>query len=167
MNDGELSKPSYATYVKDRLAGFGARASRSSTRTWSTSRSSRSASSATPGGPGVGRRRATARSGSATRGAAETDAQNLTAALASVRPEEAFLTAASPMRQEYEAVVGDGLLLQVRRSAARASADEDAPREIGHRGVAHNVHAERAFASRARANGLLRAPAYVRFAVRL
>ena len=23
VNDGELSKPSYATYVKDRLAGFG------------------------------------------------------------------------------------------------------------------------------------------------
>src|SRR3954451_8944130 len=23
INDGELSKPSYATYVKDRLAGFG------------------------------------------------------------------------------------------------------------------------------------------------
>jgi 5-methyltetrahydropteroyltriglutamate--homocysteine methyltransferase len=23
VNDGELSKPSYATYIKDRLAGFG------------------------------------------------------------------------------------------------------------------------------------------------
>ena len=23
VNDGEMSKPSYATYVKDRLAGFG------------------------------------------------------------------------------------------------------------------------------------------------
>ncbi len=25
VNDGEMSKPSYATYVKDRLNGFGAR----------------------------------------------------------------------------------------------------------------------------------------------
>ena len=33
VNDGEVSKPSYATYVKDRLTGFGGRASRSSTAT--------------------------------------------------------------------------------------------------------------------------------------
>ena len=40
VNDGELSKPSYATYVKDRLAGSAAPATPSSIRTWTSSRSS-------------------------------------------------------------------------------------------------------------------------------
>ena len=35
INDGEMSKPSYATYVKDRLNGFGGTATASSSRTWS------------------------------------------------------------------------------------------------------------------------------------
>jgi 5-methyltetrahydropteroyltriglutamate--homocysteine methyltransferase len=93
------------------------------------------------GDPGRSRRRTPACNGPISvrdPRAAEIDAENLKAALASVRPTEAFLTAASPgvislffrndhypsheaylaaiadaMRHEYEAVVRAGLLLQV------------------------------------------------------
>ena len=43
INDGEMSKPSYATYIKDRLAGFGGEGNMASTSSamfasWATRR---------------------------------------------------------------------------------------------------------------------------------
>ena len=138
IDDGELSKPSYATYVKDRLTGFGG-----------TSQSLQyrdlvdfpELARRVFGDPGRSRRRTPACTGPIVvrdPHAAETDARNLTAALASVAASEGFLTAASPgvislffrndhypsheaylfaiadaMRHEYETVVRSGLLLQV------------------------------------------------------
>jgi 5-methyltetrahydropteroyltriglutamate--homocysteine methyltransferase len=138
VDDGELSKPSYATYVKDRLAGFGGT---SQPLQYRDLVDFPELAKRVFGDPGRSRRRTPACNGPiAVRDAraAETDAQNLKAALASVRATEAFLTAASPgvislffrndhypsheaylfaiadaMRHEYEAVVGAGLLLQV------------------------------------------------------
>jgi 5-methyltetrahydropteroyltriglutamate--homocysteine methyltransferase len=138
IDDGELSKPSYATYVKDRLAGFGGA---SQPLQYRDLVDFPELAKRVFGDPGRSRRRTPACNGPISvrdPRAAETDAENLKAALASVRAEEAFLTAASPgvislffrndhypsretylvaiadaMRQEYEAVVGAGLLLQV------------------------------------------------------
>ena len=49
INDGEVSKPSYATYVKDRLSGFGGTGNTFVVKT---------ASSVIPGAPGAKRLRA-------------------------------------------------------------------------------------------------------------
>jgi 5-methyltetrahydropteroyltriglutamate--homocysteine methyltransferase len=138
IDDGELSKPSYATYVKDRLAGFGGT---SQPLQYRDLVDFPELARRVFGDPGRSRRRAPACTGPiAVRDphAAETDALNLTAALASVSVSEGFLTAASPgvislffrndhypsheaylfaiadaMRHEYETVVRSGLLLQV------------------------------------------------------
>ena len=138
IDDGELSKPSYATYVKDRLAGFGGT---SQPLQYQDLVDFPDLAKRVFGDPGRSRRRTPACNGPIgvrDARAAETDAQNLKAALASVHAAEGFLTAASPgvislffrndhypsheaylsaiadaMRVEYEAVVGAGLLLQV------------------------------------------------------
>ena len=138
IDDGELSKPSYATYVKDRLAGFGGT---SQPLQYQDLVDFPDLAKRVFGDPGRSRRRTPACNGPIgvrDARAAETDAQNLKAALASVEAAEAFLTAASPgvislffrndhypsheaylfaiadaMRFEYEAVVDAGLLLQV------------------------------------------------------
>ena len=53
INDGEMSKPSYATYVKDRLSGFGGTGNtHSSIKTWWISRTWQSAYLAIQGDPG-------------------------------------------------------------------------------------------------------------------
>jgi methionine synthase II (cobalamin-independent) len=62
VNDGEVSKPSYATYIKDRLDGFGGTAIRSCIRIWPNFRASLSACSATRAGHAARRRPATRRS---------------------------------------------------------------------------------------------------------
>ena len=138
IDDGELSKPSYATYVKDRLAGFGGT---SQPLQYQDLVDFPDLAKRVFGDPGRSRRRTPACNGPIgvrDARAAEIDAQNLKAALASVHAAEGFLTAASPgvislffrndhyssheaylaaiadaMRVEYEAVVGAGLLLQV------------------------------------------------------
>jgi 5-methyltetrahydropteroyltriglutamate--homocysteine methyltransferase len=138
IDDGELSKPSYATYVKDRLAGFGGT---SQPLQYQDLVDFPDLAKRVFGDPGRSRRRTPACNGPIgvrDARAAETDAQNLRAALGSVHAVEGFLTAASPgvislffrndhypsheaylaaiadaMRVEYEAVVGAGLLLQV------------------------------------------------------
>jgi 5-methyltetrahydropteroyltriglutamate--homocysteine methyltransferase len=138
IDDGELSKPSYATYVKDRLAGFGGT---SQPLQYRDLVDFPELARRVFGDPGRSRRRTPACTGPiAVRDphAAETDARNLTAALASVPVSEGFLTAASPgvislffrndhypsheaylfaiadaMRHEYETVAHSGLLLQV------------------------------------------------------
>jgi 5-methyltetrahydropteroyltriglutamate--homocysteine methyltransferase len=138
IDDGELSKPSYATYVKDRLSGFGGT---SQPLQYRDLVDFPELAKRVFGDPGRSRRRTPACNGPiAVRDAraAEVDAENLKTALASATATEGFLTAASPgvislffrndhypnheaylyaiadaMRHEYEAVVQAGLLLQV------------------------------------------------------
>jgi len=138
LNDGEVSKPSYATYIKDRLNGFGG-----------TSQSLQyrdlvdfpELAKRVFGDPGRSRRKAPACTGPISvrdPQAAQTDVENLRAALGELKTGDAFLTAASPgvislffrndhypsdeaylhaiadaMRHEYEAVAKAGLVLQV------------------------------------------------------
>jgi 5-methyltetrahydropteroyltriglutamate--homocysteine methyltransferase len=138
VNDGEMSKPSYATYVKDRLHGFGGASHplqyrdlvdfpEYGTRVF--------------GDPGRSRRRTPACNGPVSVRdvrAAAVDVENLRGALAGVAVEEGFMSAASPgvislffhndhypnhetylfaiadaMRHEYETVTKAGLVLQV------------------------------------------------------
>src|SRR5881296_3565294 len=138
VNDGEMSKPSYATYVKDRLAGFGGT---SQPLQYRDLVDFPELAKRVFGDPGRSRRRTPACNGPIgvrDARAAKIDAENLQAALAAVRVEEAFLTAASPgvislffrndhypsheaylfaiadaMRHEYEAVARAGIDLQV------------------------------------------------------
>ncbi len=138
VSDGELSKPSYATYVKDRLAGFGGA---SQSLRYRDLVDFPELAKRVFGDPGRSRRRTPACDGPISvrdPQAAVADAENLRAALAATRAEEAFLTAASPgvislffrndhypsheaylagiadaMRHEYEAVVEAGFVLQV------------------------------------------------------
>jgi 5-methyltetrahydropteroyltriglutamate--homocysteine methyltransferase len=139
VNDGEMSKPSYATYVKDRLAGFtgekssGLRAADLAEFPSFTKRGGRES------GVTVIKRPSctgpiTYRDLDATR----IDAENLRTGLANVKVEEAFISAASPgvvsfflsdnyyhdheryiraiadaMKTEYDAIVAAGYILQV------------------------------------------------------
>ena len=59
VSDGEMSKPSYATYIKDKLPASAGLATRSSTRILPSFPAWRSACSATPGAHGARRRPAT------------------------------------------------------------------------------------------------------------
>ena len=138
ISDGEFSKPSYATYVKDRLAGFGGA---SHPLQYRDLLDFPGMARRVFGDPGRARRKTPActeavalRDGDAARA----DVANLQAALAQVKAREAFLTAASPgvislffrndhypshetylfaiaeaMKHEYETVAGAGLVLQV------------------------------------------------------
>jgi 5-methyltetrahydropteroyltriglutamate--homocysteine methyltransferase len=138
VNDGELSKPSYATYVKDRLGGFGGE---SHPLTYQDLVEFPELARRVFDDPGRSRRKTPGCNGPISVGdtqAAETDAANLKAALSGVRAEEAFMSAASPglvslffhngyyksqeaylaaiaeaMRAEYETVVGAGFILQI------------------------------------------------------
>jgi 5-methyltetrahydropteroyltriglutamate--homocysteine methyltransferase len=138
VDDGEMSKPSYATYVKDRLRGFGGS---SHPLTYQDLAEFPDLARRVFGDPGRSRRRTPACDGPiAVRDpqAAQADADNLTAALAQVRAQEGFLTAASPgvvslffkdthygrhedyvfaiaeaMRHEYETVARAGHILQI------------------------------------------------------
>ena len=138
INDGEMSKPSYATYVKDRLTGFGGA---SHPLTYQDLAEFPDLARRVFGDPGRSRRRTPACDGPIgvrDPEAAGTDADNLKAALAGVRAAEGFLSAASPgvvslffhnahyathedyvfaiaeaMRHEYEAVARAGLILQI------------------------------------------------------
>jgi 5-methyltetrahydropteroyltriglutamate--homocysteine methyltransferase len=138
LNDGELSKPSYATYIKDRLDGFGGS---SQPLQYQDLVDFPGMARRVFGDPGRSRRKTPACTGpiSVRDGrAAQVDADNLRAALGQVSAEEAFLTAASPgvislffrndhypsheaylvaiaeaMRHEYETVARAGFVLQV------------------------------------------------------
>jgi 5-methyltetrahydropteroyltriglutamate--homocysteine methyltransferase len=65
INDGEMSKPSYATYVKDRLSGFGGTGNTFVYQDLAASQTWQSASLAIRGDPGGRLRLATGRSHSA------------------------------------------------------------------------------------------------------
>ncbi|HTW52249.1 MAG TPA: cobalamin-independent methionine synthase II family protein [Stellaceae bacterium] len=138
VNDGEMSKPSYATYIKDRLGGFGGE---SRPLTYQDLVDFPELARRVFGDPGRSRRKTPGCNGSISvrdAAAAETDASNLKAALGAAKAEEGFLSAASPglislffhnshypsheayleaiaeaMRQEYEAVVAAGFVLQL------------------------------------------------------
>jgi 5-methyltetrahydropteroyltriglutamate--homocysteine methyltransferase len=138
VNDGEMSKPSYATYVKDRLNGFGGA---SHPLQYRDLVDFPEMAKRVFGDPGRSRRRTPACDGPISvrdPKAAETDVSNLTIARDAAKAEHAFMTAASPgvislffhndhypsheaylfaiaeaMRPEYEAVARAGFVLQV------------------------------------------------------
>ncbi|MGH7932052.1 MAG: cobalamin-independent methionine synthase II family protein [Candidatus Binataceae bacterium] len=139
VNDGEMSKPSYSTYVKDRLSGF---AGEKSAPLWAadlvefpefTKHGGRSS-----GVVGLKRPSCTGPLSYRDNEAVRADIDNLKAALAGVKAEEAFISAASPgvvsfflsnnyyptheayiraiaeaMKVEYDAIHAAGFILQV------------------------------------------------------
>jgi 5-methyltetrahydropteroyltriglutamate--homocysteine methyltransferase len=138
VNDGEMSKPSYATYVKDRLSGFGGAGN---TFVYQDLAEYPNLAKRVFGDPGRSRRKTPACNapiGVRDPQAAPTDAANLKTALQAVTAEEGFLSAASPgviglffrnehypsqeeylfaiadaMRPEYEAIANAGFVLQL------------------------------------------------------
>jgi 5-methyltetrahydropteroyltriglutamate--homocysteine methyltransferase len=138
VNDGEMSKPSYATYVKDRLTGF---AGSSNTFVYQDLAEFPNLAQRVFGDPGRSRRRTPACTGPIAVGdptAALADIANLKAALAGADAAGAFLSAASPgvislffrndyypnqeaylfaiaeaMRGEYEAIAAAGIIVQI------------------------------------------------------
>jgi 5-methyltetrahydropteroyltriglutamate--homocysteine methyltransferase len=138
VNDGEQSKPSYATYVKDRLAGFGGTGN---TFRYQDLNDFPVLEKKVFGDPGRSRRKTPGCNAPIAVRDAEAaiqDADNLKAAVAEVKAEEAFMSAASPgvialffrndhyptreaylaaiadaMRHEYETVAKAGFVLQI------------------------------------------------------
>jgi 5-methyltetrahydropteroyltriglutamate--homocysteine methyltransferase len=138
VNDGELSKPSYATYIKDRLHGFGGQ---SHPLAYQDLVDFPDFATRVFGDPGRSRRRTPACDGPISvrdPDAARTDASDLAAALGRTPAAEGFLSAASPgvislffrnthyatheaylaaiaeaMRHEYETVARAGFILQI------------------------------------------------------
>jgi 5-methyltetrahydropteroyltriglutamate--homocysteine methyltransferase len=138
INDGEMSKPSYATYIKDRLNGFGGT---SNTFVYQDLAEFPKLEKRVFGDPGRSRRKTPACNAPISLRdphAAVTDADNLKSALADVPAAGGFMSAASPgvvslffrnehypsqeaylaaiaeaMRPEYEAVAAAGFVLQI------------------------------------------------------
>jgi 5-methyltetrahydropteroyltriglutamate--homocysteine methyltransferase len=138
VNDGEMSKPSYATYIKDRLAGFGGSGN---TFVYQDLADFPRLAQRVFGDPGRSRRKTPACNGPISvrdAQAARVDVDNLAAALKQVKHVEGFMSAASPgvvslffrnehykdqesylhaiaeaMRDEYETVAQAGLVLQI------------------------------------------------------
>lgn len=96
VNDGELGKPSYATYVKDRLAGFGGA---SQPLTYQDLVDFPALARRVFDDPGRSRRKTPACTGPITvrdPGAVEQEVRHLASALESVEVRGAFMSAASP-----------------------------------------------------------------------
>ncbi len=138
INDGEMSKPSYATYIKDRLSGFGGA---DNSFVYQDLVGFPGLAKRVFGDPGRSRRKTpTCNAAIQVRDpqAALTDTAHLQAALAQVKSSEGFLSAASPgvvslffrnehypseeaylyaiadaMRVEYEAIAAAGYVLQI------------------------------------------------------
>jgi 5-methyltetrahydropteroyltriglutamate--homocysteine methyltransferase len=138
VNDGEMSKPSYATYVKDRLSGFGGTGN---TFVYQDLVDFPNLAKRVFGDPGRSRRKTpgcNAPIAVRDAGAAAQDVDNLKAAAAKVKSEETFMSAASPgviglffrndhypsqeaylyaiadaMRREYETVANSSIVLQI------------------------------------------------------
>jgi 5-methyltetrahydropteroyltriglutamate--homocysteine methyltransferase len=137
INDGEMSKPSYATYIKDRLAGFGGTGN---TFVYQDLVDFPNLAKKVFGDPGRSRRKTPACNAPVSvrdPKAARDDIDNLKSALTQVPHAEGFMSAASPgvislffrndhykdfetyiyaiadaMRDEYEAVANAGFVLQ-------------------------------------------------------
>jgi 5-methyltetrahydropteroyltriglutamate--homocysteine methyltransferase len=138
VNDGEMSKPSYATYVKDRLAGFGGTGN---TFVYQDLADFPRLAQRVFGDPGRSRRKTPACNGPISvrdPGAVKADIDHLLAAVSPREPGAAFLSAASPgvvslffrndyypnqeaylfaiadaMRHEYQAIANAGITLQI------------------------------------------------------
>ena len=138
VNDGEMSKPSYATYIKDRLSGFGGAGN---TFVYQDLVGFPNLAKRVFGDPGRSRRKTPACNAAISvrdPQAARTDVKHLLAAVAKVQAQETFLTAASPgvvslffrnehyrdeetylyaiaeaMRYEYETITQAGIVLQI------------------------------------------------------
>ena len=138
VNDGEMSKPGYATYVKDRLEGFGGTGN---TFVYQDLVEFPNLAKRVFGDPGRSRRKTPACNapiGVRDPKAARDDVDNLKAAASRVKAEEMFMSAASPgviglffrndhyrsqeaylfaiadaMRHEYETVAKAGIVLQI------------------------------------------------------
>ena len=98
VNDGEMSKPSYATYIKDRLAGFGGAGN---TFVYQDLADYPNLAKRVFGDPGRSRRKTPGCNAPISvrdPQAAPADVANLAAALRTVKAEEGFLSAASPRR---------------------------------------------------------------------
>ena len=138
INDGEMSKPSYATYIKDRLDGFGGTGN---TFVYQDLADFPRLEKRVFGDPGRSRRKTPSCNAAisvADATAAQVDADNLNRALGQVKAAGGFMSAASPgvvslffrndyyknfesylfaiadaMRNEYETVARAGLTLQI------------------------------------------------------
>lgn len=138
INDGEMSKPSYATYIKDRLNGFGGTGN---TFVYQDVHEFPRLERKVFGDPGRSRRKTPACNGPISvrdRVSPQVDADNLKAALAGVKAVGGFMSAASPgvvslffrndyykdfesyiyaiadaMRDEYEIIARAGLVVQI------------------------------------------------------
>lgn len=140
VSDGEMSKPSYATYVTERLTGFGGKSERPKLSDILEHPNVASHYFNDPGVVRLNENRPACNGPVASRGLedAEVDIANFKQALAGVGVTEAFMTAASPgvvsmflgntyykteeeflwkvaeaMKPEYEAIVRAGFLLQL------------------------------------------------------
>jgi 5-methyltetrahydropteroyltriglutamate--homocysteine methyltransferase len=138
VNDGEMSKPSYATYIKDRLAGFGGSGN---TFVYQDLAEFPALAKRVFGDPGRSRRKTPACNSPITVSeptAVQRDVDDLKAALLDAGPRIGFVSAASPgvislffrnehypnheaylfaiaeaMRHEYESITRNGLVLQL------------------------------------------------------
>lgn len=138
VNDGEMSKPSYATYIKDRLSGFGGAAA---TYTFQDIEDYPETKRRIFDDPGRKKRRAPACNGPIEvidMEAPRRDAERLNAAVAAHEGTRAFMSAASPgvttlffgneyydshedylfavaegLRHEYESIAEAGIILQI------------------------------------------------------
>jgi len=138
INDGKMSKPSYATYIKDRLSGFGGTGN---TFVYQDLADFPNLAKRVFGDPGRSRRKTPACNaaiGVRNPQAAQADVDHLKAAFAHIEAQEAFMTAASPgvvslffrnehypteeaylfaiaeaMREEYETIARAGIILQI------------------------------------------------------
>jgi len=140
VSDGEMSKPSYATYVTERLTGFAGKSERPKLSDILEYPNVASHYFNDPGVLRLNQNRPACDGPVASRGTedVQSDIDNFKRALAGVKVEEAFMTAASPgvvsmflgntyykseeeflwavaeaMKPEYEAIVNAGLLLQL------------------------------------------------------
>ena len=139
VNDGEMGKPSYSTYVKDRLSGFGGEKSARLLATDLADFPSFSKRGGRETGVTVLKRPScTGPIAYSNQEGVRTDIANLNAALNGAKYEEAFISAASPgvvsfflsnnyypsheayiraiadaMKTEYEAIVNAGFILQI------------------------------------------------------
>ena len=140
VSDGEMSKPSYATYVTERLTGFGGQSNLPKLSDILEFPNVSSGYFNDPGVKHLNKNRPTCNGPVASRGTADAlvDIANFHHALAKAQPHEAFMNAASPgvvsmflgntyykteeeflwkvaeaMKPEYQAIVDAGFLLQL------------------------------------------------------